>query len=150
MPGSVQLVKSQFLLLVNTIEYLLSLIKSYVQHKDYKSISSHFLNLFCLLQKMQREHCRLEGRIDLGEEIPALRELTRLLRTLPSHSPLDSSIAPAATQLFVGKAFAHSRELYICKPVLKSSHPLRTIKDQVGRNPPRNDVVSRVWITYRR
>lgn len=51
MLGSVQLVKSQFPLLVNTIEHLLSLIKTYVQHKDYKSISSHFLNLFPLLQK---------------------------------------------------------------------------------------------------
>lgn len=51
MPGSVQLVESQFPLLVNSIEYLLSLIKSHVQHKDHKSISSHFLNLFCLLQK---------------------------------------------------------------------------------------------------
>lgn len=57
-----QLVKSQFPLLVNTIEYLLSLIKTYVQHKDYKSISSHFLNLFSLLQKCRALPFRRQKR----------------------------------------------------------------------------------------
>lgn len=51
MPRSVQLVKSQFPLLVNTIEYLLSLIKSHVQYKENKSIGSLHLDPFCLLLK---------------------------------------------------------------------------------------------------
>lgn len=49
MPRSVQLVKSQFPLLVNTIEYLLSLIKSCVQHKENKSIGWLHLDPFRLL-----------------------------------------------------------------------------------------------------
>lgn len=48
MPRSVQLVKSQFPLLVNTIEYLLSLIKSHVHYKENKSIGWLHLDLFFL------------------------------------------------------------------------------------------------------
>ena len=51
MPRSVQLVKSQFPLLVNTIEYLLSLIKSHVQYKENKSIGWLHLDLCCRLLK---------------------------------------------------------------------------------------------------